>query len=141
MRLEVVVLSPHALIIIILPKSLHSPFFFLECLHHLPLDLVCLRDDLLHLVPLAFGFAEDREVILAVEFNQTGEVWLQVDEKPSSQVLNIIPCELQLLYQLFVGNTQQLSYLGYAIAANVDLLQLLELLNPFQRDQPAVSQR
>ena len=68
-------------------------------------------------------------------------MWLQIDEKPSSQVLNVIPRELQLLDEFLVGNTQQLSHLAYAITADIELLQLLELFYPLQRDQPAVSQR
>lgn len=140
MCLEVIVLRSHILLIIP-PKNFHSPFFLLERLHHFPLHLMGLRDDLLHLLPLATRLADDGEVVLGVEFDEIGEVWLQVDEKPSSQVLNVVACELQLLNELLVGNMQQFPYLGYAVAANVELLQLLELFDALQRGQPAVSQR
>lgn len=132
MGLEVIILRPHTLILITSFKPLHSPFFLLKSPHHLTLHLIRLLDDLLHLVSFAFRFSDDGDIILAVEFDEIGEMWPQVDEKSSSQVLDIIPCEFQLLDKLLVADTQELAYLGYAVAADIELLQLLELFDSLQ---------
>ena len=64
------------------------------CFRHLFVYILSLLQDLLHRIAFSFAIEEEVSITSAVEVDELGECFFEVDEHGCSYILNAIACEI-----------------------------------------------